>query len=94
MRVNGSSWVNEMDKFYSPESLIFINSPSIYSCKLPKGRWLNLALAYQLEVREEQAILYWINKEISIYNDEEAQVIIEAWEEAHQKIHQMQNKSL
>jgi hypothetical protein len=83
-----------MDKFYSPESPIFIKSPSIYSCKLPKGTWLNLALAYQLEVREEQAILYWINKEISIYNDEEAQVIIKAWEEAHQKIHQMQNKPL
>lgn len=79
---------------YSPQSLVFINSPSIYSCKLPNGTWLNLSLAYQLEIEEDSIILHWVNKETSVYQGEQAQAVITAWEEAHQKIHQMQNKSL
>lgn len=80
---------NRAKDIYSPQFLVFINSPSIYSCKLPNGKWLNLSLAYQLEIEEDSIILHWINKETSVYQGEQAQAVINAWEEAHQKIHQM-----
>lgn len=65
-----------------------IKVPSIYSCKLPGGEWLNLALVRRLEfeLNPPVAIVTWSNGDSQVYNDAQALAIVQAWEEVATKI--------
>ena len=65
-----------------------IKVPSVYSCKLPNGEWLNLALVRRLQFESDPAvaIVTWANGDSQVYNDDQALAIFQAWEEAPTKI--------
>lgn len=62
-----------------------IKVPSVFSCKLPNGEWLNLALIRRLQLELDPSpilVLTWENGDSQTYRGDKALAIVEAWEEA------------
>jgi hypothetical protein len=64
-----------------------IKVPSVYTCKIPSGEWLNLALVRRLQYDEVNdttlVILTWENGDKNRFTGPDAKAILTAWEEAH-----------
>jgi hypothetical protein len=64
-----------------------IKVPAVFSCKLPSGEWINLALIrrleYELKIEVPVAKITWDNGDHQIYVAENAIALVTAWEEAH-----------
>lgn len=60
-----------------------IKVPSVYSCKLPGGEWLNLALIrrIQIELDPPTALIEWENGDRQVYKGLKAMALAEAWAE-------------
>jgi len=61
-----------------------IKVPSVFTCKLPGGEWLNLALIRRLQaeyIPTTTVLITWDNSDTSIYRGDKAIAIIEAWSE-------------
>lgn len=58
-----------------------IKVPAVFTCKLPGGEWLNLALIRRLQTEEEPSavVITWENGQNQIYYGDKAKSIIEAW---------------
>jgi hypothetical protein len=57
----------------------------VFSCKLPNGEWLNLALIRRLQLELDPSpilVLTWENGDSQTYRGDKALAIVEAWEEA------------
>ncbi|GJD16348.1 hypothetical protein RIVM261_013040 [Rivularia sp. IAM M-261] len=65
-----------------------INTPSVYSAKLPTKGWINLAQIRQLEFDETASIVcvVWQNGDKQIFYKADAQALIDAWNEAVENI--------
>ncbi len=65
-------------------SHIIINTPSVYSAKLPTKGWINLAQIRQLEVSENCliVIITWQNGDKQTFKHDDAQALVDAWNEA------------
>lgn len=63
---------------------IIINTPSVYSAKLPTKGWINLAQIRQIEVSEDCFIVTvtWQNGDKQIFYRNDAKALIDAWNEA------------
>lgn len=61
-----------------------IQVPSVFSCKLPDGEWLNLALIRQLELKSDplRITITWANGDVQEFKGSKAIAILQAWEEA------------
>ncbi|OCQ98973.1 hypothetical protein BCD64_23325 [Nostoc sp. MBR 210] len=63
-----------------------ISVPTIYSCHLPSGGWLNLALVRQLEIDDGIARITWSNGNVQNFQfSEDVDAIAQAWQQAAQK---------
>jgi hypothetical protein len=63
-----------------------ISVPTIFSCPLPSGGWLNLALVRQLEIDDGIARVTWSNGNVQNFQfSEDVDAITQAWQQAHQK---------
>ena len=64
-----------------------VRVPSVWSCKLPSNDWVNLAHIRQMEVFTHTwipyAIITWDNGDKHIFQGEDANVLMDAWERAH-----------
>jgi len=61
-----------------------IKVPAVFTCKLPGGEWLNLALIRRLQaeyIPTTTVLITWDNSDTSIYRGDKAIAIIEAWSE-------------
>ena len=60
-----------------------IKVPAVFTCKLPGGEWLNLALIRRLQTEETPpaVVITWENGQNQVYYGDKAQAIIEAWSE-------------
>lgn len=61
-----------------------IQVPSVFSCKLPGGEWLNLALIRRLQLKSNPfaVAVTWTNGDICEYRGDKAVALLDAWEEA------------
>lgn len=61
-----------------------IQVPSVFSCKLPGGEWLNLALIRRLQLKSDPfaVAVTWANGDSQEYRGDKAAALLEAWEEA------------
>ena len=64
-----------------------IKVPSVYSCKIPSGEWLNLALMRRLQYEVTESLqvvrVTWENGDKNRFTGEDAIALLTAWEEAH-----------
>jgi hypothetical protein len=64
-----------------------IKVPSVYTCKIPSGEWLNLALVRRLQHDDIDGtplvIITWENGDKNRFTGPDAKAILTAWEEAH-----------
>ncbi|MCC5641333.1 hypothetical protein LC593_37175, partial [Nostoc sp. CHAB 5844] len=63
---------------------MIISVPTIFSCKLPDGGWINLAQIRQLEPDPPtgKVVVTWLNGEKQLFEDENANAILQTWQEA------------
>lgn len=61
-----------------------IQVPSVFTCKLPGGEWLNLAQIRALQIEETPLLVMviWTNGDHSFYRGVSARALLEAWAEA------------
>ncbi|BAY74161.1 hypothetical protein NIES25_51860 [Nostoc linckia NIES-25] len=62
-----------------------VNTPSVFSCKLPTAGWLNLSQVRQIQFEDvptRTAVLTWQNGDKQTFFGEDAVTLINAWEEA------------
>lgn len=61
-----------------------IQVPSVFSCKLPGGEWLNLALIRRLQLKSDPFAIAvtWANGDSQEYRGDKAVALLNAWEEA------------
>ena len=66
-----------------------VRVPSIWSCKLPGGRWLNLIHIREMKVWDANKMLtilvVWENGNTDVFLDEEAEALLDAWEKAYEQ---------
>ncbi|NER36207.1 MAG: hypothetical protein F6J93_19855 [Oscillatoria sp. SIO1A7] len=64
-----------------------VRVPAVWSCKLHSNQWLNLAHIRHMEVFPQSWIPYvtvtWDNGNRQIFEGEDANILIDAWEQAH-----------
>ena len=64
-----------------------VRVPSVWSCKLSRGLWLNLAHARKLSVSTYNnsltARIFWADGKYDTFGEKDAQTLIDAWERAH-----------
>ncbi|WP_427159421.1 hypothetical protein ACQFX9_25880 [Aliinostoc sp. HNIBRCY26] len=69
--------------------------PTIFSCQLPSGGWINLAQVRQLEPDPPtgKVVVTWLNGEKQLFDGENAKAILQGWQDANQKCrcHDQQN---
>jgi hypothetical protein len=58
-----------------------IKVPAVFTCKLPGGEWLNLALIRRLQTEGDPpaVVITWENGQNQFYYGDKARSIIEAW---------------
>jgi hypothetical protein len=70
-----------------------IKVPSVFTCKLPCGEWLNLALVRRVQydnlTGKPVAIITWDNGDGQYYEGENAIALVTAWEEAHKSTQEL-----
>ncbi len=61
-----------------------IQVPSVFTCKLPGGEWLNLAQIRSIQTEEYPLLIavIWANGDRSFYRNHQANALLEAWAEA------------
>ncbi len=61
-----------------------IQVPSVFTCKLPGGEWLNLAQIRSLEIEDNPltVLVTWSSGGHQVYRGVQAFALIEAWAEA------------
>ena len=55
-----------------------IQVPSVFTCKLPGGRWLNLAQARSIQEEPTMVLVTWSNGNQEIFRGHQARAILEA----------------
>jgi hypothetical protein len=74
---------------------IIINSPSVYTCKLPTQGWINLAQIRQIQYDDFNyvpvAIVLWSNGDKQIFRGDDAKALIDSWNEATKLLEQRCN---
>lgn len=66
-----------------------IRVPSVFSCKLPGGEWINFDRVRSMKIVASnlpQIALIWDNGDVNFYAGQEAFFILEAWNEASSSI--------
>jgi len=63
-----------------------IKVPAVFTCKLPGGEWLNLALIRRLQVEKDSegdrlVVVTWDHRQSQVYKGAKAIALISAWEE-------------
>lgn len=63
-----------------------IKVPAVFTCKLPGGEWLNLALIRRLQVETDNrgvttVVVTWDKQASQVYRGAKALALLEAWEE-------------
>lgn len=73
-------------------SHIIINSPSVYTCKLPSLGWINLALIRQIQYDDLSyipiALVTWSNGEKQTDQQDDAKALIDNWNSATKLLEQ------
>jgi hypothetical protein len=66
------------------ETPVIIKVPSVYSCLLPGGEWINLALVRQIKPGDGpgKIVVIWETGEFDVYFGAEAAAILAALKEA------------
>lgn len=66
------------------ETPVFIKVPSVYSCKLPGGEWINLAQYRQIKPGDspDKIVVVWETGEFDTYFGAKAVAILAALREA------------
>ncbi|BBD60613.1 hypothetical protein NIES2109_34120 [Nostoc sp. HK-01] len=66
---------------------MIISVPTIFSCKLPSGGWVNLAQIRQIEIDPPTGVVIttWVNGEKQRFDGENATAILQTWEQAAQR---------
>ncbi|MGV0102243.1 hypothetical protein NSTCB13_00759 [Nostoc sp. DSM 114160] len=62
-----------------------VNTPSVFSCKLPAAGWINLAQIRQIQFEDlpsRTAVVTWQNGDKQTFFGEDAASLITAWSEA------------
>lgn len=61
-----------------------IQVPSVFTCKLPGGEWLNLAQVRSIQIENTPLLVMviWSNGDRSFYRHLQAKALLEAWAEA------------
>ncbi len=62
-----------------------VNTPSVFSCKLPAAGWINLAQIRQIQFEDlpsRTAVITWQNGDKQTFFGEDAASLIAAWSEA------------
>lgn len=62
-----------------------VNTPSVFSCKLPFSGWINLALIRQIQFEDlptRVAAVTWHNGDKQTFFGEDAVALIQSWEDA------------
>lgn len=62
-----------------------INTPSVFSCKLPAAGWINLSLVRQIQSEDfptRVVVVTWLNGDKQIFHGEDAVALLKAWENA------------
>ena len=61
-----------------------IQVPSVFTCKLPGGEWLNLAQIRSIQIEDSPLLVrvVWANGDNSFYRGKYAVALLEAWGEA------------
>nr|WP_322711766.1 hypothetical protein [Nostoc sp. ChiSLP03a]MDZ8213009.1 hypothetical protein [Nostoc sp. ChiSLP03a] len=62
-----------------------VNTPSVFSCKLPAAGWINLAQIRQIQFEDlpsRTAVVTWQNGDKQTFFGEDAASLIAAWSEA------------
>lgn len=62
-----------------------VNTPSVFSCKLPSAGWINLAQIRQIQFEDlpsRTAVVTWQNGDKQPFFGEDAVALVAAWEEA------------
>lgn len=54
-----------------------IQVPSVFTCKLPGGRWLNLAQARSFQQERDLVLITWSNGNQEIFRAHQARAILE-----------------
>lgn len=75
---------------------IIINSPSVYTCKLPTQGWINLVLIRQIQYEDSNytvpiAIVTWSNGNKQAFYKADAKALIDGWNEATKLLEQRCN---
>lgn len=74
---------------------IIINSPSLYTIKLPNQSWVNLALIRQIQYNDlgyiAIALVTWSNGERQTFHRDDAKALINGWNEAIKLLEQRCN---
>ncbi|MFN6442122.1 MAG: hypothetical protein RMY35_035385 [Nostoc sp. DedSLP01] len=71
-----------------------INTPSVFSCKLPAAGWINLAQIRQIQFEElptRVAAVTWHNGDKQTFFGEDAVALIQGWEDAVLAVEQRSN---
>ncbi|MCV3213034.1 hypothetical protein OGM63_05745 [Plectonema radiosum NIES-515] len=71
---------------------ININSTIVYICKLPTQGWINLALIRQIQYEDLNyapvALVTWSNGEKQTFHRDNAQALIDSWNEVTRTLEQ------
>ncbi|WP_253274447.1 hypothetical protein [Nostoc sp. PCC 7107] len=62
-----------------------VNTPSVFSCKLPAAGWINLAQIRQIQFENlptRVAVVTWQNGDTQIFYGDDAATLIQSWEDA------------
>ncbi|MEH2258309.1 hypothetical protein [Nostoc sp.] len=62
-----------------------VNTPSVFTCKLPTAGWINLAQIRQIRFEDlpsRTLVVTWQNGDTQLFFSEDAVALIAAWEEA------------
>ncbi|MBD2416072.1 hypothetical protein H6G80_03205 [Nostoc sp. FACHB-87] len=62
-----------------------VNTPSVFSCKLPAAGWINLAQIRQIQFEDmptRVAAVTWQNGDHQTFHGEDAVTLIQSWEDA------------
>ena len=64
-----------------------VRVPSIWSCKVSNGLWVNLAHARKLSLTTRNGVqvarIFWDDGKYDTFTQEQATALLEAWERAH-----------
>ncbi|MGV0102336.1 hypothetical protein NSTCB13_00857 [Nostoc sp. DSM 114160] len=71
-----------------------INTPSVFSCKLPAAGWINLAQIRQIQFEDlptRTAVVTWHNGDKQIFFGDDAVALIQSWQDAATVVEQLAN---